>query len=50
MLLSGATASPKYADQHPLEMLPRQRILALEEEGAGELQAHPHPAFFTLDW
>ena len=32
------------ARQHAFEMLPRQPVLALEVEGAGEFEAHPHEA------
>ena len=34
----------RLAGQHPLEMLPRQPVLALEEERAGELQARANKA------
>ena len=36
------TDSGVIAGQHLLEMPPRQCVLALQEEGAGELQPHPH--------
>ena len=32
----------RLARQHDLEMPPRERVLLLEEERAGQLQAHPH--------